>query len=216
MSRRRCTNEDLTRDPAIITHASAILKELYPLPLGSEKSFASGGKSYVAVLERHYHEPGGPLKPWGPHKGISVFELTDEQSIPVPPIPAQSGFVLGARSLSRLAGVHPDLVRVVKRAIEITAIDFTVVEGLRTLERQKELVAQGKSQTLKSRHLTGHAVDLAPYEGGTVHWDWPRFHRLAGAVSRAAIDCLVTVEWGGNWKSFPDGPHWQLPWKGYP
>jgi peptidoglycan L-alanyl-D-glutamate endopeptidase CwlK len=74
--------------------------------------------------------------------------------------------VLGQRSLSRLEGVHPDLVRVVKRAAAISDLDFTVLEGLRTLERQRKLRAEGASKTLNSRHLTGHAVDLAPLING--------------------------------------------------
>ena len=125
-------------------------------------------------------------------------------------------FALGPRSLDRLHGVHPDLVKVVKRAIEITPIDFTVLEGLRTVERQKQLVAQGASKTMKSRHITGHAVDLAPVVGGEVRWDWPLYKQLAVTIKRAAKEVGVTVEWGGDWLRFKDGPHWQLPWKKYP
>ena len=125
-------------------------------------------------------------------------------------------FALGPRSLDRLHGVHPDLVKVVKRAIEITPIDFAVLEGLRTIERQKQLVAQGASKTMKSRHITGHAVDLAPVVGGEVRWDWPLYKQLAVTIKRAAKEVGVTVEWGGDWLTFKDGPHWQLPWKKYP
>lgn len=125
-------------------------------------------------------------------------------------------FKLGELSLNRLRGVHPDLVRVAKRAIEITDIDFTVLEGLRTLDRQRQLVAKGASKTLNSRHLTGHAVDLAPVIDGKVSWDWPLYHKLAKAVKQAARELGVPIEWGGDWKSFKDGPHWQLPWKAYP
>lgn len=125
-------------------------------------------------------------------------------------------YKLGEISLDRLRHVHPDLVRVVKRAIEITDVDFTVLEGLRTLDRQKQLVASGASTTMNSRHLTGHAVDLAPVVDGKVSWDWPLYHRIAKAVKQAAKELGVPVEWGGDWKSFKDGPHWQLPWKRYP
>ena len=125
-------------------------------------------------------------------------------------------FVLGRTSLHRLEGVHRDLVRVVKHAIRITPIDFTVLEGLRTPQRQAELVREGASKTLKSRHLTGHAVDLAPLIGGAVSWDWPLYHRLAPAVKAAAAAEGVTIEWGGDWRTFKDGPHWQLPWDRYP
>lgn len=125
-------------------------------------------------------------------------------------------YKLGTLSLSRLNGVHPDLVRVVKRAIEITDVDFTVLEGLRSLDRQKTLVASGASKTMNSRHLTGHAVDLAPVVDGKVSWDWPLYHRIAKAMKQAAKELGVPVEWGGDWKTFKDGPHWQLPWKKYP
>jgi peptidoglycan L-alanyl-D-glutamate endopeptidase CwlK len=121
-------------------------------------------------------------------------------------------FVLGKRSMQRLEGVNPDLVRVIKRAIQITPVDFTVVEGVRTLERQKQLVAAGASKTMRSRHLTGHAVDIAPMVDGEVRWDWPLFHVLAPAVKKAAGECGVQIEWGGDWTTFKDGPHWQLPW----
>jgi len=124
--------------------------------------------------------------------------------------------VLGQRSLSRLEGVHPDLVRVVKKAAAMSALDFTVLEGLRTLDRQKQLVAQGASKTMNSRHLTGHAVDLAPMLGGTVRWDWPLYHQLATTVKAAAAAENVPVTWGGDWRTFKDGPHWELPWKSYP
>ncbi|MFM7012456.1 MAG: M15 family metallopeptidase, partial [Betaproteobacteria bacterium] len=85
-------------------------------------------------------------------------------------------FVFGARSLAKLKGIHPDLRKVMDRAIELTPIDFAVTEGLRTEARQKELVAIGASKTLRSRHLTGHAVDIAPFAAGKLRWDWPLFH----------------------------------------
>ncbi len=120
-------------------------------------------------------------------------------------------FILSQKSLRRLEGVHPDLVKVVKRAIQITPIDFIVVEGLRTKERQAYLVEKGASKTMNSRHLTGHAVDLAPIVDNKVSWDWKHFYPLAEAVKQAAKEVKVEVEWGGDWKSFKDGPHWQLP-----
>ncbi|MEJ2816379.1 M15 family metallopeptidase [Caulobacter sp. CCG-8] len=125
-------------------------------------------------------------------------------------------FVLGAKSLERLKGVHPDLVAVVKRAIALTDIDFTVTEGLRTRERQAELVRAGASQTMKSRHITGHAVDLAALVGGEVRWDWPLYAKLATAMKAAALQINVPLEWGGDWKTLKDGPHFQLPWSEYP
>ena len=125
-------------------------------------------------------------------------------------------FKFGARSESRLTGVHPDLVRVVRRALELSKVDFAVVEGLRTKERQAELVKSGASQTMNGRHLTGHAVDLAPVVGNQVRWDWPLFYPLADAMKAAAAEVNIPIEWGGDWRKFKDGPHWQLPWKEYP
>ena len=124
--------------------------------------------------------------------------------------------VLGARSLTRLEGVHPDLVRVVKKAAAMSDLDFTVLEGIRSVERQKQLVAQGASKTMNSRHITGHAVDLAPMIAGEVRWDWPLYHKLAKIVKAAAADEKVPLQWGGDWRAFKDGPHWELPWKFYP
>jgi len=122
-------------------------------------------------------------------------------------------YKLSLRSKQRLSGVHPDLVDVVKRAIEITEQDFSVTEGIRHIERQRQLVSTGKSTTLNSRHLTGHAVDLVPYP---VSWDWEYFYPIADAMKQAAEELDVDLEWGGDWKSFPDGPHFQLSWKKYP
>lgn len=128
-----------------------------------------------------------------------------------PATPAQAKFKLGATSLARLKGVHPDLVKVVKRAIELTPIDFTVLEGLRTKERQKQLVAKGASKTMNSRHLTGDAVDIAPLVDGKVTWDWKYYNQLAPIIKQAAKELGINIEWGGDWKTFKDGPHWQRP-----
>lgn len=125
-------------------------------------------------------------------------------------------YALSTRSYERLRGVHQDLVRVVERAIEVTSVDFTVLEGVRTQERQKKLFESGASKTLKSRHLTGHAVDLGAWLDGEVRWDWPLYDRIAAAMKRAAADLEVPIEWGGDWTSFRDGPHFQLPWGKYP
>ena len=125
-------------------------------------------------------------------------------------------YAFGSRSLKRLEGIHPDLRRVMDRAIAATDLDFTVLEGMRTLAQQRKLVASGASKTMNSRHLTGHAVDIAPLVGGKVSWDWPLYHRLAPIVKQAALDEGVRIEWGGDWRSFKDGPHWQLPWRDYP
>lgn len=124
---------------------------------------------------------------------------------------------LSDRSRRRLKGVHPDLVRVVERAAKMTdAPAFAVLEGLRTEQRQAELVEKGKSRTMNSRHLTGHAVDIAPLDGKTVSWDWPLYYPLAKHIKEAARIEGVPIEWGGDWRTFKDGPHWQLPRKLYP
>ena len=140
--------------------------------------------------------------------------------------------ILGQRSLSRLEGVHPDLVRVVKKAAAMSDLDFTVLEGLRTQARQTQLFAQKATKTLNSRHLTGHAVDIAPMLNGKVSWDWPLYHRLAEVMREASLAEKVPIRWGGTWKllsaingpitakilsrSFPDGPHFELPRASYP
>jgi len=134
------------------------------------------------------------------------------------------------RDVQRLANVHPDLVSVVVRAREL--YDFAVVEGRRTVERQAQLVAKGASKTMNSRHITGHAVDLAPLVEGSIRWDWPLFFPLAEAVKQAAYEMNVPIVWGGTWKdlsetplpitsknlskTFPDGPHFELDRKKYP
>ncbi|WP_254596532.1 M15 family metallopeptidase [Achromobacter aegrifaciens] len=131
-------------------------------------------------------------------------------------------FQLSQRSLSRLVGVHPDLAAIVKLAIQRTPMDFTVVEGVRTLARQRENVAKGASQTLASYHLPqadglSHAIDLAPLIAGAIPWNnWQAFADLAQVVKACAAELGVPVEWGGDWKTLKDGPHFQIPrnWKG--
>jgi peptidoglycan L-alanyl-D-glutamate endopeptidase CwlK len=148
-------------------------------------------------------------------------------------------FLLSARSERALQGVHPDLVRVVRRAIQLTAVDFGVVEGLRTQARQAELVKSGASQTMASRHLTGHAVDLMAYIGDRASWELPLYDDIADAMRAAAKELQVPVRWGAAWsvndirgwygtmesalhsyvdacrkaggRPFLDGPHFELP-----
>lgn len=141
-------------------------------------------------------------------------------------------FVLGKRSLDNLKGVHADLVKVVKRAIEITDIDFSVIEGVRTQARQRELLKKGATKTMNSRHLTGHAVDIVPLVDGKVSWDFNYYYPLAKAMAQAATELGVSIRWGGAWtritgKSgtpqewvkayragggrFLDGPHFEIP-----
>lgn len=125
-------------------------------------------------------------------------------------------FKLSKRSTDRLVGVHPDLVKVVRLAIELTEVDFGVTEGVRTVEKQREYVAKGASKTMNSRHLTGHAVDLVAYIGNEVRWDWPLYHKIADAMKRAAKSLAVPIIAGADWKNFPDGPHFELDRKFYP
>ena len=125
-------------------------------------------------------------------------------------------YSIGTKSKQRLVGVHADLVQVVERAIEITTVDFTVLEGLRTPERQKALRDAGASQTLNSRHITGHAVDLGALIDGEVRWDWPLYHKIAAAMKEAAKELNVPIVWGGDWRTFKDGPHFELDRRSYP
>ncbi len=122
-----------------------------------------------------------------------------------------------ARSLKNLNGIHPDLRRAIDRALQDSELDFVVIEGLRTKERQKQLVASGASKTMNSRHLTGHAVDLVPIgPNGNAAFDWPLYHKLGPAVKEAAAKEGVAIVWGGDWTSFKDGPHFELDRKVYP
>lgn len=123
---------------------------------------------------------------------------------------------MDARSEKNLRGVHADLVAVVHLAAETSPVEFIVTQGLRTVEQQQRLVAAGASQTMKSRHLTGHAVDVAAKVGGEVRWDWPLYEKIAAAMKDAAKRLGTPIEWGGDWVSFKDGPHFQLPRKDYP
>ena len=119
-------------------------------------------------------------------------------------------FKLSQRSLDRMKGVDERLVNVVKRAIEISEVDFIVTEGLRTKERQAELFKAGATRTMNSKHIVGKAVDLAAVVDGQVRWDWPLYSKLATAMKRAAEILNVKIEWGGDWVTFKDGPHFQL------
>lgn len=123
--------------------------------------------------------------------------------------------MLDPRSETRLAGVKPALQAVVRRAHELVqersdGLGFIVTEGLRNITRQAELVKAGASQTLKSRHLVGEAVDLAATVGGEVRWDWPLYGRLNECMQAAAKELGAVLTWGGDWKTLRDGPHWQI------
>ena len=131
---------------------------------------------------------------------------------------------LGSTSVSRLKGVHPDLVRVVNRCAKDwkdKQFTFGITCGVRTLEEQKILVKKGASKTLKSRHIPApngysHAIDVVAFIDGKVRWDWPLYDKISKSMKAAAKAEKVPIEWGGDWVSFKDGPHYQLPWKSYP
>lgn len=139
-----------------------------------------------------------------------------------------------AISLERMEGLHPDLRKGLNIAIQLTPFPFRVIEGPRTLERQRQLVKIGASKTLRSRHIPkvpkgytkpyAHAFDAVPLvdldKDGKIEtsemFHWPLYHRMAPFIKQAFKDAEVPIEWGGDWRSFRDGPHWQLPWKLYP
>ncbi|CNI39370.1 peptidase M15 family [Yersinia thracica] len=128
-----------------------------------------------------------------------------------------SQFRFGQISEHNLRHVHPDLVLIVRRALTLSTVDFRVIEGVRTPERQRQLVKNGRSKTLNSRHLTGHAVDLAPLINNQIPWDdWRAFELVAKAMKQAAKEMELPLQWGGDWKTFKDGPHFELPREIYP
>lgn len=119
-------------------------------------------------------------------------------------------FTLSRRSLDNLEGVHPDLVMTVKRAIRITTVDFAVIDGLRTVAEQKAAVERGASWTMHSRHLTGHAVDLAAWVDGAIAWEpWELYEAIADAMFKASAEVGTVLVWGGLWKQ-RDGVHFEL------
>ena len=128
----------------------------------------------------------------------------------------KNNFRFSKRSINNLLGVNPLLIMVVAKALELSSIDFTVVEGVRTIERQKEMVAKGVSKTMNSYHIPnengGRAVDIYPYYAGSVQVQAPKdkFTQIANTMKQAAKELNVTITWGGDFKSFFDGPHFQI------
>ncbi len=127
-----------------------------------------------------------------------------------------SNFKFSQRSENNLKKVNPDLVKIVRRALQLSPVDFGITEGLRTVERQRQLVAAGKSQTMNSRHISGHAVDVFAYPTSAGSWEWKYYEQIATAFKQAAKELNIPVEWGGDWKTLKDGPHFQLPHEKYP
>lgn len=131
-------------------------------------------------------------------------------------------FKFSQASLEKLKGVHPDLIKVVTLALAKSEVDFKVIEGLRTQERQNQLYVQRKTKTLKSRHLTGHAIDIVP-----LPLDWNNlaaFGKVAKAMFEASRELKIPIRWGGDWnrngsskdETFYDGPHFELLKAVYP
>lgn len=116
-------------------------------------------------------------------------------------------FELSQKSLAKLEGVDERLVKIVCKAIQISEVDFGVIQGLRTEEEQKALVAKGASQTMKSKHLEGKAVDLMAYVDGRACWELSVYDEIAAAITRAAIEEDVPVRWGAAWH-VTDLRHW--------
>jgi peptidoglycan LD-endopeptidase CwlK len=206
-------NDEVT--PEIGAYAQEILKAHGKEPWGTCYYRDFDGKTFVFRLEMHYHEPGGSAKPWGKDTGVSVLHLVEDTA---PETVRSETFFYGKLSKSRLIGVDSRLVATFNRAIEITTIDITIVEGLRSKEKQAAAVKSGASFTMNSRHLTGHAIDAAPYVNGAISWKWEHFRMLAPYIFEAAKQVKCPIEWGGNWpavtgKSQPDGLHWQIPWR---
>lgn len=127
-----------------------------------------------------------------------------------------SNFKFSQRSENNLKGVNADLVKIVRRALQLSPVDFGITEGLRTVERQRQLVDAGKSQTMNSRHISGHAVDVFAYPTSAGSWEWKYYEQIATAFKQAAKELNIPVEWGGDWKTLKDGPHFQLPHAKYP
>jgi len=124
--------------------------------------------------------------------------------------------LLDDRSERNLKGVHKDLDRVVRRAWELADGEFIVIEGLRTKERQAELVKKGASRTMNSRHITGHAVDVVATVTGDIRWDFPLYTKLSKHFKQAAAELKIPIVWGGDWRTFKDGPHYELDRSKYP
>lgn len=116
-------------------------------------------------------------------------------------------FKLSQRSLDRLDGVDARLVSIVKYAIAVTKVDFGVTQGLRTIEEQRELVASKASQTMKSKHIDGKAVDVVAYVGPRISWELTLYDDIADAFAEGADQIGAKVRWGAAW-TVPDIAEW--------
>lgn len=125
-------------------------------------------------------------------------------------------WTFGKKSIDRLATVHSDLIKVMSLALKRSKYDFSITCGRRTKEEQIALVKSGVSKTLNSRHLTGHAVDVAVYIKDKISWDYEHYAYLATVVDEVSKELKIPVVWGGSWETFRDGPHYELDRKVYP
>ena len=119
-------------------------------------------------------------------------------------------YKFGTKSKERLATVHPDLQKLFNAAISTSPYDFSITEGVRSLERQKELLEAGKSTTMNSRHLKGNAVDIAVFVEGKLTWDFKYYKEVSDHIKALSKAMQITIVWGGDWKSFIDGVHFEL------
>lgn len=122
---------------------------------------------------------------------------------------------LTKKDIQRMKGVHPALVRLFTEVARTSPIPFMILEGRRSLEQQKKNIENGVSWTLKSKHLTGHALDVIPLVEGKPTWSWPVYHKFAPIVKAVAKKLKIEVTWGGDWKKTKDGPHWEIDPKKY-
>ena len=192
----------------------------------------TGLRSVQRGLSDLGHDPGPIDGVWGPRTEAATRALLTSRGRPAAAPQGQWPSNAAPKdsrswdeiSLARLEGIHPDLRRVMDRVLHEAPFPVRVIDGIRTVARQKELVRIGASRTMRSRHLTGHAVDIVPLvdidRDGRLEteelFNWPLIKKLAPVVKAAAKAEGVPIEWGGDWRTFPDGPHWQLPWKAYP
>ena len=163
------------------------------------------------------------LAPMDDRRGAEAFDAFPGRwarpvaSMPVPDplmaVPVDHGYVFSARSWRSLHGIDTRLIAAATEALTRSPIDFIVIEGLRTKERQRALFSDGKSRTMNSRHLTGHAFDVAAFVDGAVSWEAEHYAALSVHFLAAAERLGVQLEWGGNFRGFFDGPHFQIPWR---
>ena len=119
-------------------------------------------------------------------------------------------FSFSKASLNKMNGVDSKLINLMKEAIKESPYDFGITEGIRTLKRQKELFVEGKTKTLKSYHLVGKAVDIKIYVNGEITWDFKYYKEVAEHIKEVARKLGYVITWGGDWKTFKDGPHFQI------